>query len=104
LTSPGQPTPPARERPPRPRLRRLKARPNATSVSLWYQNGGFDVAELGLEDVLNGLHLDAMPAHLELRVDSAEEVHALCLDVDFAFVPGAVEAAELRVRYELLGG
>ena len=67
------------------------------------QNGGFDVTELGLEDVLNGLHLDAMPAHLELRVDSAEEVDALCLDVDLAFVPGAVEAAELRVRDELLG-
>src|SRR5262245_30015154 len=45
-----------------------------------------------------------MPAYLELRVDPAEEVHALCLDIDFAFVPGAVEAAELRVRYELLGG
>ena len=45
-----------------------------------------------------------MPAYLELRIDSAQEVHALCLDIDFAFVPGAVEAAELRVRDELLGG
>src|SRR5947209_3920586 len=43
-----------------------------------------------------------MAAHFELRVDSAEEVHALCLDVDLAFVPGAVEAAELRMRNELL--
>jgi hypothetical protein len=45
-----------------------------------------------------------MPAHFELRVDSAEEVHALCLNVNFAFVAGAVETAELRVRDELLGG
>jgi hypothetical protein len=45
-----------------------------------------------------------MSAHFELRVDSAEEVHALCLDVDFAFVAGPVQAAELRVRDELLGG
>src|SRR5258708_19982710 len=45
-----------------------------------------------------------MSAHLELRVDSAEEVHALRSDVDFAFVPGAVQAAELRVRDELLDG
>ena len=35
---------------------------------------------------------------------SAEEVHALRSDVDFAFVPGAVQAAELRVRDELLDG
>src|SRR3974390_591182 len=45
-----------------------------------------------------------MPAYLELRIDPAEEVHALCLDIDFAFVPGAVEAAELRGRDELFGG
>ena len=45
-----------------------------------------------------------MPAHLELRVDAAEEVHALCLDVDLAFIAGAVEAAELRMRDELFGG
>src|SRR6516162_4398614 len=45
-----------------------------------------------------------MAAQFELRLDSAEKVHALRLDVDFAFVPGAVEAAELRVRDELLGG
>ena len=41
---------------------------------------------------------------LSLRVDPAEEVHALRLNVDLALVPGAVEAAELRVRDELLGG
>ena len=68
------------------------------------QNGGLDLTELRLEDILNGLCLNAMPAHFELRVDSAEEVHALRSDVDFAFVPGAVEAAELRMRDELLGG
>ena len=44
-----------------------------------------------------------MPTHFKLRVNSAEEVHALRLDVDFAFVPSAVKAAELRVRDELLG-
>ena len=44
-----------------------------------------------------------MPPHFKLRVDSAEEVHALRPDVDFAFVPSAVKAAELRVRDELLG-
>src|SRR5450631_104144 len=68
------------------------------------QNGGLDLTELRLEDILNGLRLNALPAHFELRVDSAEEVHALRSDVDFAFVPGTVEAAELRVRDELLGG
>ncbi len=68
------------------------------------QNGSLDLTELGLEDILNGLRLDAMPAHLELRVDSTEEVHALGSDVDFAFIRSAVEAAELRVRDELLGG
>ena len=45
-----------------------------------------------------------MPADFELRVDAAEEVHAVCLDVDLALVPGAVEAAELRVNNELLRG
>ena len=68
------------------------------------ENSGFDLNELGLEHVFNGLHLDAMPAYLDLRVDSAEEVYALCLDIDFAFIPGAVEAAELRMPDELLGG
>ena len=68
------------------------------------QNSGLDLTELRLEDILNGLRLDAMPAHFELRVDSAEEVHALRSDVDLAFVPSAVQAAELRVRDELLGG
>ena len=68
------------------------------------QNSGLDLAELRLQDVLNGLRLDAMSAHFELRIDPAEEMHALRLNVDLAFVPGAVEAAELRVRDELLGG
>ena len=68
------------------------------------QNSGLDLAELRLEDVLDGLRLDAVPAHLELRVDSAEEVHTLRLDVDLALVSGAVEAAELRMGDELLGG
>ena len=68
------------------------------------QNSGLDLTELRLEDILDGLRLNAMPAHFELRVDSTEEVHALRLNVDFAFVPGAVEATELRVRDELLGG
>src|SRR6516164_11141471 len=68
------------------------------------QNSGLDLTELHLKNVLNSLCLDAVPAHFELHVDSAEKVHALRLDVDFAFVPGAVEAAELRVRDELLGG
>ena len=45
-----------------------------------------------------------MPTHFELRVNSAEEVHALCFNVDLAFVAGAVEAAEQRVRNEFLGG
>src|SRR5207248_8760747 len=45
-----------------------------------------------------------VPAHLELRVDAAEEEDALRLDVDLAFVPGAVEAAELRMRDEFLCG
>ncbi len=44
-----------------------------------------------------------MPAHFELRIDSAEEVHALRSDIDFTFVPGTVQAAELRVCDELLG-
>src|SRR6185436_14737016 len=48
----------------------------------------------------NGLCLDAVPAHFELRVDSAEEVYALRLDIDFAFIPRAVEAAEVRMRDE----
>ena len=66
-------------------------------------NSGLDLAELRLENVLNGLCLDAMPAHFELRVDSAEQVYALCLNVDFAFIAGAVEAAELRMRDEFFG-
>ena len=39
---------------------------------------------------------DSVPAHLELRVDPAEEVHALGPAVDPAFVTGAVEATELE--------
>ena len=61
-------------------------------------DSGLDLSELRLENVLNGLCFDAVPADLELRVDSAEKVHALGLDVDFALVSGAVETAELRVR------
>src|ERR1700730_19325452 len=45
-----------------------------------------------------------MPTHFELRVNSAEEVHALSFNVDLAFVAGAVEATEQRVRNEFLGG
>ena len=41
---------------------------------------------------------------LELRVDPTEKVHALRSNIDFAFVPCAVEAAELRVHDELLRG
>src|SRR5581483_3065495 len=36
-------------------------------------------------------------------IDPTEEMHALRFDVDFALVPGAVEAAELRMRDELAG-
>ena len=45
-----------------------------------------------------------MAAHLELRIDPAEDVHALCPDVDLAFVACSVEAAELGMRDELLRG
>ena len=60
------------------------------------QNSGLDLAELGLQDILHGLSLNAMSAHFELRIDPAEEVHALRLNVDLALVPGTVEAAELE--------
>src|SRR6187551_2665276 len=40
------------------------------------QNSGLDLAELGLQDILNGLSLNAMSAHFELRIDPAEELHA----------------------------
>ena len=66
-------------------------------------NSGLDLAELRLKNALNGLCVDTVPAHFELRVEAAEEVHALCLNVDFAFIAGAVEAAELRMRDELFG-
>src|SRR5262249_39891846 len=65
------------------------------------QDSGLDLAELALEDVFDRLRLDAVPAHLELRVDPAQEVNAPRLDVDFALVSGAVEAAELRMRDKL---
>src|SRR6476469_5078940 len=57
-------------------------------------DSGFDLSKLRLENVLNGLCFDAVPADLELCVDSAERVHALSLDVDFALVSGTVETAE----------
>jgi len=48
----------------------------ATSgLVLVIQNGGLDLTELRLEDILNGLRLNAMPAHFELRVDSAGGAH-----------------------------
>jgi len=68
------------------------------------QHSRLDLLELRLEDVLYRLGLDAVPPYLELRVDSAEEVHTLRPDVDPAFVPGAVETPEPRVRDELLSG
>src|SRR6202030_2897341 len=43
-----------------------------------------------------------MAAHLELRIDSTKEVHAVCLDVDLASVAGPVKPAELRMDDELL--
>ncbi len=46
------------------------------------EHRGLDLAELRLEDVLDRLGLDAVPADLELRVDPAEEVHPLRSDVD----------------------
>mgnify|MGYP003565709872 CR=1 FL=1 len=57
-----------------------------------------------LEDIFNGLYFNTVPANLELHVDSAEEMYALSLNVDFAFISGAKEAAKLRVRNELLSG
>jgi hypothetical protein len=66
-------------------------------------NSGVDLAELRLENALNGLHFNAMPPHFELRVEAAKEVYALCLNVDFAFIAGAVEAAKLGMRDELFG-
>src|SRR4029077_6406136 len=54
--------------------------------------------------VFDSLRLDAVPTHLELRVNSAEEVNTPRLDVDLALVSRAVEAAELRMGDELLGG
>src|SRR6478736_1032940 len=100
-----RPTSRALEQPPISRLRRPKARPRMQRAS---RSGNPEQQprshELGLEDILHGLRLNAMSAHFELRVDPAEEVHALRLNVDLALVPGAVEAAELRVRDELLSG
>ncbi|GAJ01672.1 unnamed protein product, partial [marine sediment metagenome] len=60
------------------------------------QRGGFNLAELRLEDVFYGLHLDAVAAHLELRVGAAEEMDPLCAGIDPAFIPGPIEAAETR--------
>ena len=52
---------------------------------------------MSLQDILNGLCLDPVSAHFELRVDPTEEVHALRSNVDLASVAGAVKAAELGV-------
>ena len=68
------------------------------------EHRGLDLAELGLQDILNGLCLDAVSAHLELCVDAAEEVDALRFNVDPAFVTSAVQTAELRVGNEFLRG
>ena len=68
------------------------------------QDSSLDLAELTLEDVFDSLRLDAVATHLELRVNSAEEVNTPRLDVDLALVSRAVEAAELRMGDELLGG
>jgi hypothetical protein len=57
-----------------------------------------------LQDVLNGLGLDAVSAHFELGVDAAEEVDALRFDVDPAFVTSAVQPTELRVVNKFLRG
>jgi len=63
-----------------------------------------DLAELSLQHVLDRLHLDPVPAHFKLRVDSAQEMHALRLDIDPASVARAVKAAETRMVYELPRG
>ena len=68
------------------------------------ENGGLDLAELGLQDVLNRLCLDAVSAHFELCVDAAEEIDALRFDVDPALVTSTVQTAELRVGNEFLRG
>ena len=73
-------------------------------IVLGVDDGGLDLAELRLEDVLDRLRLDAVPAHLELRVDPAEEVHALRPDLDPTAITGPVESAEPGVGDELLGG
>ena len=64
------------------------------------EHSRLDLPELGLEDILDGLNLDAVPAHFQLRVEAPEEVHLPRHGVDPALVPGAVEPAELRVRDE----
>ena len=68
------------------------------------ENRGFDLAELGLQDILNGLCLDAVAAHLELCVDSPEEVDALRFNVDPAFVASAIQTTELGMVNEFLRG
>jgi len=45
-----------------------------------------------------------VPAHFELRIDPAEKMHPLLLNIDPAFVTGTIEAAKLWVSDELLGG
>ena len=43
-----------------------------------------------------------MPAHLELRVQPAKEVHTLGLDIYLASIPAAVQATKAGVIYEFL--
>ena len=68
------------------------------------QHSRLDRGELCLKEVLDRLGLDAVPPHLELGVDSAEEIHTLRPAIDPAPVAGAVETPEPRVRDELLRG
>jgi hypothetical protein len=45
-----------------------------------------------------------VPAHFELRVDAAEKVYPLGVDINFASVAGSVEAAESGMGDERPGG
>ena len=71
-------------------------------IVLVVEYGGFYLRELRLQDVLDGLDLDTVSAHLELRVDAAKEVHAMRTRIDTALVACAVEAPEAWMRDEFL--